>query len=350
MQNASAPIQYRAITEVAKHSIPADSNFHLLPYSYRPALELALQASVDGVWNGSMLTLPSQRAEHFEGIGSIPAFRRLSEYGWHRDTPPLFHARRNLFRLLAEDTDPAQLYELAPTKGRPEEEYIRTQRQLLREAAGAALAQAGFEGDPRLRGLARRTIDRIGDYLRSPIAEKPWIRVGNKQVLHPEAFPPSIYALHLIAHMPLFQSEHYEAMELLYAYLMRPLPRQEAVQMIGTKMLPIPYAVLGDQLPHRNAVEADVPAALAWLELMARLGFLRRNENWTKMYERFVDDCGRDGVWHPHKGMAMPKSTDPYVWPIYPLEQVHGGEERWADVTFRIGLIARLSGRPVELI
>ena len=31
-------------------------------------------------------------------------------------------------------------------------------------------------------------------------------------------------------------------------------------------------------------------------------------------------------------------------------EPAHGGEERWCDVTFRIGMIARLSGRPVTLI
>jgi len=46
----------------------------------------------------------------------------------------------------------------------------------------------------------------------------------------------------------------------------------------------------------------------------------------------------------------MPKSTNPYVWPMFPLEEVHGGDERWTDVTFRIGLIARLSGRPIEVI
>ena len=216
--------------------------------------------------------------------------------------------------------------------------------------AGAALAGAGFEGDPRLRGLARRTVDRMSDFLRSPLAEKPWIRVGNKQVLHPDAFPPTIHALHTLAHMPLFQSEQYEVMELLYEYLTRPLPRQESIQMIGTQMLPVPHLVLGDLLPHRNSVEDDVPMALAWLELMARLGFLRRNDNWSKMFERFVDDCDRSGVWHPHKGLAMPKSSNPYVWPMYPLERTHGGEERWADVTFRIGLIARLSGRPIDLV
>ncbi|MFN0098486.1 MAG: hypothetical protein ACKVS7_07420 [Gemmatimonadaceae bacterium] len=320
-----------------------------LPYTDRQALTLACQAAIDGVWNASMLSIPSQRAEHYEGVGTIPAFRRLTECGWDKDAPPLVHTRRVLFRLLAEDMDRSQLYEFLPTK-KVEYEFALLQRRTLRESAGAALAGAGFEGDPRLRGLARRALDRVAEFLRSPLAEKPWIRVGNKQVLHPEAHPPTIQTLHLLAHMPLFQSEHFEAMELLYEYLTRPLPRQESVQQVGTQLLNMPNLVLGDLLPHRNAVEADVPFALAWLELMARLGFLRRNENWTKMYERFVDDCGRDGVWHPHKGLAMPKSTDPYVWPMYPLESVHGGDERWSDVTFRIGLIGRLSGRPIDLI
>ena len=48
--------------------------------------------------------------------------------------------------------------------------------------------------------------------------------------------------------------------------------------------------------------------------------------------------------------MASPKTPNPFVWPFFPLEP-HSttGEERWTDVTFRIGLIARLSGRTVEL-
>jgi hypothetical protein len=350
LNNASAPIQYRAINDVVKPTDGTAFPLGVLPLAYKPALELAVQADVNGVWNRSMLTLPSKTSERFEGIGTIPATRRLLEYGWDKDSPPVVHTKRVLFRLLAEDNDPDFLYELRSTK-KVEEEVTLSNRQLLREAAAATLATAGFEADPRLRGLARRTIERIAEFLRSPLAEKPWIRVGNKQVLHPDAAPPSIYALHLIAHMPLFQSEHYEAMELLFAYLSRPLPRQESIQQVGAStLMPVPYAVLGDQLPHRNAVEDDVPKALAWLELMARLGFLRRNETWTKMYERFVDDCGRDGVWHPHKGLAMPKSSDPYVWPMFPLEQAHGGDERWCDVTFRIGLIARLAGRPINLI
>jgi hypothetical protein len=48
--------------------------------------------------------------------------------------------------------------------------------------------------------------------------------------------------------------------------------------------------------------------------------------------------------------MALPKSHYPYVWPSYPLEVPGIGDERWTDFTFRLGLIARLSGRTIELI
>jgi hypothetical protein len=352
LEHASPPIQYRATIEVAKHTTGLSSAFHSLPYSYRPALELAVGQSLEGVWNDSMLTVPPARSDGFEGVGTVHALRRLLEYGWDKDSPPVNQARRILFRLLAEDDDPALLFELGPkvlAKGKTEEERLMV-RQTLREAAGSALAQAGFESDPRLRGAARRTLDRMMEFLKSPVAAKPWIRVGNQQVLSPEAFPPSIYALQMWAHMPLFRSEHYEGMELLYRWLTRALPRQEQMQVVGKKIVPVPLMVLGDKLPHRNAVEDDVPAAMGWLELISRFGFLRRNDNWSKMYERFVDDCGRDGVWHPHKGLAIPRSSSAWIWSAYPLESPHGGDERWADMTFRIGLIARLSGRPVKLI
>jgi hypothetical protein len=120
------------------------------------------------------------------------------------------------------------------------------------------------------------------------------------------------------------------------------------VQLCGSKVVAQPHLVLGDQLPNRNAVEADVVSAIAWLELMARLGFLRRNDNWRKMFERFVDDCDRQGVWHPHKGMSAVRSSNPFVWSMYPLEESLANDERWADITFRIGLIARLMGRSIE--
>jgi hypothetical protein len=348
LRHAAAPIRYRALTEVARLTATETEQVAALPFTHRPALTLAMQQAVDGTWSGGMLALPTSRAEHFEGIGTIPAVRRLIEYGWHKDTPPLVHARRILFRLLAEDDDPAYLYELGG-KQAPDEESAKRGRALLREAAAAALAQAGYEGDPRLRGAARRIVVRMADYLRSPLAQKPFIRQGNQHMLAAEAAPPSIYSVMMLAYMPLFRAEHHREIDALYTHLTQAHPRQEPVQLVGKHAVPVPHLVLGDLLPHRNAADADVPFALFWLELMARLGYLKRNENWSKLFERFLEDRDREGVWHPHKGLASPRSTNPHVWPTYPLEAQLAGEERWADMTFRLGLIARLAGRPIEI-
>lgn len=346
LEHAAAPLQYRSIVEVARLGDRVGPGVIALPYTYRPALLLALQQGFDGTWNRSMLALPSSRSDQFEGLGTINAVRRLLEYGWDRESPPLMLARRALFRLLAEDNAPEFLYELAPKH--PDEDLVRRGRSILREAAGAALAQAGYEDDPRLRGLARRVLERIVAFIRSPLAQKPWIRVGNQHVLAPEAAPPSWYSLAMFAYMPLFRTENHEAMDRLYGYLTQPLPRQEALQLCGQKVMSQPHLVLGDHLPNRNAADADVPSAIAWLELMARLGFLRRNENWLRLFDRFLDDRDENGVWHPHKGMAAVRTTNPFVWPMYPLESALSGDERWTDATFRLGLIARLIGRQIE--
>lgn len=349
MDHASAPIKYRAITEVARLASPVPDLVACLPLTHRPALTLAMTQQPDGTWGHSMLTVPSTRAEHFEGVGTINAVRRLLEYGWHRDTPPLTLARRVLFRLLAEDNDPYYLFEFGGGKSTPDEDMARRARAILREAAAATLAQAGYEGDPRLRGAARRILERVSGYLRSPLAQRPFVRMGNQHVLPGEAAPPSVYALLMLAYMPHFRNEHHDAMALLYQHLTQQLPRQEAMQLCGRKVIAQPHLVLGDLLANRAVADDDVVFAVTWLELMARLGFLKRNENWCKLYDRFLDDRDSQGVWHPHKGLVAPRSTNPFVWPMYPLEDNMTGDERWTDVTFRLGLIGRLMGRGIDI-
>jgi len=326
---------------------PSGDQLSVLPLTHRPALTLAVQQQLDGTWNHAMLSIPSARAENFEGVGTISAVRRLLEYGWEKDAPPLTHARRVLFRLLAEDDDPDYLFELG-SKGSQDDDLAKRARAILREAAAAALAQAGYEGDPRLRGAARRIIERVSAYLRSPLAQKPFVRVGNQHVLPPEAAPPSIHTLLMLAYMPLFRTEHHDAMALLQQHLAQPLPRQEPIQLCGKKIIAQPHLVLGDLLLNRNVADADVPFAITWLELMARIGFLRKNDNWCKLFDRFLDDRDADGVWHPHKGSSSARSTSAFVWPMYPLEDHMAGDERWTDVTFRLGLIARLIGRTIN--
>jgi hypothetical protein len=353
LDNASGPIKYRSATEVARLSDSAVREMEFLPYAFRPALRLALSQNVDGIWNESMVSVPKS-GNDFAGVGTIPAVRRLLEYGWDRESPPLALARRPLFRLLAEDNDPAYLYELGPKA--KDDDSVRRGRLHLREAAAAALAQAGYESDPRLRGAARRILERVDAYLSSPLAEKPWKRVGNVHVLAPEVTPPTFHTLTMLAHMPIFRNENYTETERIYQYISQPNPRQDQVQLVGKKMIEQPHFILGDRLPHRNAVEADVPFALMWLETMGRLGFLRRNENWMKMFERFEDDRDRSGIWHPHKGSNIPATSNPRVWPMFPLEDLASASTSratgaaWADVTFRIGLIGKLLGRDIKVL
>jgi hypothetical protein len=271
LDHSSAPIQYRATIDVARIPAAEISKIGTLPYTHEPALSLALAQQLDGTWGGSMLEIPSGRAQGFEGVGTITGARRLLEYGWDRESPPLMRARRILFRLLAEDEDPAFLFELAPAKGRGDPVTTHIGRTTLREAAASALAQAGYESDPRLRGAARRIVDRLSTYLRSPIGQKPWVRAGNQQVLDPDAMPPSFHTLVKLAFMPLFRSEHYDVMERLFQFLSQPMPRQVPARLLGEKIVPQPHLVMGDPLPHRNAADADVPWALTWLEIAARL-------------------------------------------------------------------------------
>src|SRR6185503_15591855 len=157
----------------------------------------------------------------------------------------LTHARRVLFRLLAEDEASDYMFEFGAKATGGDPDMARRGRAILREAAAATLAQAGYEGDPRLRGAARRIIERVASYLRSPHAQKPFVRIGNQHVLPPEAAPPSLYALLMLAYMPLCRTEHHDAIELLYHHLSQPLPRQEAVQMCGKKVIAQPHLVLG---------------------------------------------------------------------------------------------------------
>ena len=254
-----------------------------------------------------------------------------------------------LFRLLAEDDDPSYLHELTPAI--LDEAHIKRGRLQLREAAAAALAQAGYENDPRLRGAARRLTDRLGAYLRSPLAQKPWVRVGNQHVLPEEVAAPSFHTIMMLAYMPLFRSEHHEVMDRLYPYLAQAWPRQAAIQYVGDQLVEQPQLVLGDFWQRAIRWMPTCPAALAWLELMARLGFLKRHEGWLRLFDRLLDDRDRKGIWHPPRSVVMPDFVPSWAWPVMPLDD-HEDPAKAAsiDVTFRLGLIARLSGREVELL
>lgn len=312
----------------------------------REAGRLSVAQSSDGAWNRSILAIPAPGARNpAASVGTTSAVHRLLELGWDRDSPPVYGARRPLFRLLAEDHDPAFLYELA-SNGK-DAEVVHWSRGILRGAAAAALAHAGYERDPRLRGAASRLVERVDDFISSPLADDPWVKVSGTHVLSPDAAPPSTHFLMMLAFMPEFRNERDDFIDRLMAYLSRPVPKHASAQLVGTRVFPNRFLRLGDPIPSRSAADADVPHTLLWLELVARLRILDRHEGWKRHFERFLDDRGRDFVWRPSKSQTVVTSHD-VAWPFADL-QGKGAEGISADATFRLGLIAKTIGRPIEL-
>lgn len=340
----------RALIEVAGYTGGAGHDpLDLLPYFSKGGWNVQMMQEIDGTWEAGMLSLP--RGRSLTGVGTIPAYRRLLELGWDPETPGMAYVRRLFFRLLAVDEDPSLLFELGGPFGSGDEDTDAFNRSLLREAAAALLAAAGYTSDPRLRGIATRMLNRIDGFLSSPLASDAWIKSGGRDVLSPDAHPPSYHQLDMLAHMPGFRHERHGAFERVYGFLTQPWPDRPAAQLIGRYVVQRPQLVLGDPFPDRESADTDLISALAWLELMARLDFLNRNEAWSALFDSFVEECDENGVWAPARTAAQPRTLPVWSWHMQGLSDHRDRATSFAlDVTFRIGLIARLAGREIELV
>jgi hypothetical protein len=333
--------QYRVATELVRIESTESPRFDTLPLSSPTALRLALTQRADAGWGGGALTLPAPTGDGVQGVGLIPGLRRLLELGWDADSPPIHRARRVLFRLISEDDDPALRFEFAGSADRAQ---AARQRLLLREAAAATLAHAGLESDPRLRGAAHRLLDRVMAAVRLPSAPSPWSSQGKAALLAPDVVPPSVFFLQMLAFMPHFRSEQHRAITRLLPMLTRPVPAVDWVQKVGAQTITQPYLVAGDPLAAPHA--PDLPTTLGWLELFARLGVLRRHAPWGERFDALLAerDAG-DAVWRPSATAAPPAGIDHPAW-WHTAGVGEGGRVDWSrEVTFRLALIARLSGR-----
>ena len=344
LDNASNPLRFRALNEVLVSEAVGSASLALV-YTHKTALRLMLGQEVDGTWAQHMLTPASPTTRNtFAGIGTVPALQRLLEWGWDRESPPLNSARRILFRLLAEDRDPAFLFELRALG--VDEEAVAINRRELRDHAAATLARAGFEADPRLRGAVTRACERVKEFLVSSLADDPFIKVGATTVLHPDAAPPSVPLLQMLAFMPKYRDEHQELVDLVLAYLSKPAPKHAPIRGLRSGPVAQPDLLLGDPLGARGAVDSDIPFATMWLELVARLGVLRRHAVWSNAFDRLLDARDRDSVWRPSRNQIT-TSSRAIVWARAPLSE-SGDQSASVDVTFRLALVGRFAGHPID--
>ncbi len=353
LEKGCETVRYRTLAELAPGgSVSAEdiaTAQAAVVESKAAALVLKKQKET-GVWSANLLGLAPSAAAGIKDVGTVPQYRRLVQLGYPRDTRPYRLTERMLFRLLSRDEDPALLFEFQKlVKAEPlAREWARNS---IREAATAALAESGHLEDPRVRGAAHKIANEVSHFLRSPLAEKPFVRSGSKTVLHPEATPPTWYSVATIAAMPNLQRERAGFTERLGHYLAQPAPKKAYVVQVGKKALKPQHLLLGDPIDADAKGNAkDIPLALHFIELLARIGALHTAPVATRVLTRLLKDCDESGVWHPKNLRSQPKLQNRAAYHYFPLEAESSKhtESRQVDVTFRLALIATLLGWTTE--
>jgi hypothetical protein len=341
-------IRYRTFAELAPPGTMAPETIENARAAIEPAK--AVQAIIKkqkdvGTWGGNLLGVTPAAAQGIKDVGTIPQYRRLIQLGLVTSARPYKLADRLLFRLLSRDEDPALLFEYQKA-AKGDEGYTRWARNLIRESSTAALAEAGNIEDPRVRGAAHKVASEVSEFLRSPLAEKPFVRAGTASVLHPEANPPTWYSLAMMAAMPNLQRERAGFRDRLVNYLSEPQPKKAYALSVGKKKVKPTHILLGDPIEaDSKGFPKDIPLALHYLELLARLGGISQSPPALKVLGRLLKDCDERGVWNPKGLRTAPKATNRASYHCFPLDSESKAPEwKLVDVTFRLALIARLLG------
>jgi hypothetical protein len=312
--------------------------------TYKPVMQIIRRQKANGTWGDNILGADLARGRLGPEGGSLAQYRKLVELGVPHTQRVFRLAERVFFRLLSRDEAPDLLFEAKPVKA-DSGAAVRI-RSVMREGAAAALAHGGLVDDPRVRGAAHRIASDISHFLRSELAEKPFIRRGNRTLLHPEAYPPSLFSVSMIAFMPGLQRERAGFVERLAAYLARPAGKRDAVIQAGKRFFRPTYELFGDPIHADSAGRTnDLRLALHWIELLARLGTLHTSETAHRILARLLKECDERGVWNPKGLRTLPKGASNAANFAFPLEaDSKKPESRQADVTFRLALIAKLAG------
>jgi len=303
-----------------------------------------------GTWAGNLLCTGPVPAMEVTDAGTIPHYRRLLQMGYTSQMRPIRLAERVLFRLLSRDEHPALYFEYEELADWEPLAGATWARALIREAATAALAEAGHVEDPRVRGSAHTIANDVSAFLRSPLADNPFSKPGSTPVLHPDAHPPSWSSLSMFAAMPNLRRERSGFTERLCKYLSRKADQKTVAVQLGKKSVKPTHLLLGDPIDTDEKGNAkDVPVALAFIELFIGIGGkLSEAPNAHDVLARLFDDCDEKGVWGPKGLRSQPKSTNPNVFHLWPLaEEEKGPAARQADVTFHLARLAKLLGWPI---
>lgn len=311
---------------------------------YKEVQQLTKKQKDDGLWGGNMLGTEANKGLGIREVGTVARYRRLIELGVPLTARPFRLANRTFYRILSRDPDPALLFEHRKN-AKGDIEYEEWARDFLREGVTAALAQGGQAEDPRVRGAAKRTVNRVSAFVRSEFSESPIVKSGSKNVLAEEASPPTYFLMTTLAYMPEFCRERAGFVERLVEFVTSPRPDKSFSISVGTKTVKPTVHILGDPLDlDKNGKPKDMPLALHWLEVLARLGAIDASTSAKSALAYFLADVDEAGVWNPKGLRSVPKGSSSMTDFAFPLESGSAADQRKSDVTFRLALIAKLAG------
>jgi hypothetical protein len=156
----------------------------------------------------------------------------------------------------------------------------------------------------------------------------------------------------MMAAMPNLQRERAGFRDRLVNYLSEPQPKKAYALAVGKKKAKPTHILLGDPIEaDSKGLPKDIPLALHYLELLARLGGIAQSPPALKVLGRLLKDCDERGVWNPKSLRGAPKAFNKASYHCYPLD-LESKDPEWKhlDVTFRLGLIAKLLGWSLEYV
>ena len=353
--HASAPVKWRTVNDILPRGAATDADYQALRDELLQSRQVVLtlkKQRKNGSWGDNMLGVAVNRAQGIKDVGTVAQYRHLIEMGVPRGEDRAFRLTERVFyRELSRDDDPELLFEYK-TAAKRNLELAIFGRSVFREGAAVALAHAGLIDDPRVRGAAHRIASDISAFLRSDVSDRPIGRKANRSVLEPAAYPPTIFSVAMLAYMPNLQRERAGFLDRLCHFLAQPVPKKKWVILVGRKVVQPTFHLLGNPIElGRGNVAKDLPLALYWIELLARLQMLQTNELAQKVLAHTLAECDVHGVWSPKNLRSFPKSPSRLADFWYPLEaDAKTMEHRQADVTFRLSLIAKLLGWQLEYV
>ena len=291
------------------------------------------------------------KSQGIRSVGTVAQYRRLVELGVPTDTRSFRIAERLFYRVLSRDKTPSLWFEYQKRAvGNPALQAWA--RRFISEGVTCALAHAQRNEDPRVRGAAHRIVSDMSQFLRNALEEDPLVRKGSKHILHPDAHPPTVFSVAMLAYMPRLQRERAGFVERLGRYLSKPAPSGSWSIQIGRKAMKPTFHLLGNPLQADDEGNtADIPWALHWIELIVRLGLLDVAPVAQQVLMKLLEACDEQGIWNPKNLRAIPKCNSKLADFAFPLElDGRVQDRRRTDVTFRLALIAMLAGWTLEYV